>query len=107
MIHLWQFLANSMAPPIPKILFPGITQLAISPYYETCSAPSIVIYICPPRIISKLVSLLNIEAPVTSVIDYLLGFIISGSTYYSVDGNGPIPNTPFSPYNNTPVHYWT
>ena len=44
-----------MAPPIPLTIFPGIIQLARSPFYDTYNPPRQVICKCPPLIIPKLV----------------------------------------------------
>uniref|UniRef100_A0A1I8H7M8 DRBM domain-containing protein n=1 Tax=Macrostomum lignano TaxID=282301 RepID=A0A1I8H7M8_9PLAT len=45
---------SSIAPPMPLTSFPGIIQLARSPVFDTCIAPSTVTSMWPPRIMAKL-----------------------------------------------------
>ena len=44
---------RSIAPPIPLIIFPGIIQLARSPFSATCMAPRIAQSMWPPRIMAN------------------------------------------------------
>ena len=86
---------RSMAPPIPLTIFPGIFQLAISPFSLTSIAPKIVRSTFPALIIPKLIAESKNADPGTVVIVCLPAFIKSGSSSPS-NGNGPIPNKPFS-----------
>jgi len=65
---------KSMAPPIPLIIFPGITQFAMSPVFVIYIAPKTVISKCPPLIIPKDSLLSNVVAPGLSVHDSFPAF---------------------------------
>lgn len=77
-------LTKSIAPPIPFTIFPGIIQLAKSPFLDTYKPPKILTSICLPLIIAKLVELGKKLAPGTTVTVYLPALIRSGSTSLSV-----------------------
>ena len=86
---------KSIAPPIPFTIFPGIFQLAISPFSETSIAPRIVRSTCFPRIIAKLIEESKKLAPGIVVMVCFPAFIISASSSPS-KGKAPMPKTPFS-----------
>ena len=71
---------RSIAPPIPFTIFPGIVQLARSPRQETCMAPRMLIFICPPRIMAKDSSLEKKLEPGRTVTGCLPALIRSGSS---------------------------
>ncbi len=86
---------RSMAPPMPFTILPGIIQLARLPSRSTCSAPSTVRSMWPPRTIANESALLKYEQPGVSVTVSFPALIRSGSTSLSV-GYGPMPSSPFS-----------
>jgi 3-oxoacid CoA-transferase B subunit len=86
---------KSIAPPIPFTIFPGIFQLAISPFSDTSMAPKTVSCTCCPLIMAKEVAESKRAAPGMVVIVCLPAFIMSGSSS-PLKGKGPIPKTPFS-----------
>ncbi|KPI82457.1 hypothetical protein ABL78_8533 [Leptomonas seymouri] len=72
---------RSIAPPMPRRNLPGTYQLAMSPFSDTCSAPSIVMSMWPPRIIAKDSALSNSAAPSLIIVTVCLpAFVKSGST---------------------------
>ncbi len=71
---------RSIAPPMPLTIFPGIIQLAMSPFSATCIAPRIAASTFPPRIIAKLVAESNVLAPRRSVTVSLPASMRSAST---------------------------
>ena len=93
---------RSMAPPIPFTIFPGIFQLAISPFSLTSIAPNTVRSTLPARIIPKLKALSKKEEPGMVVMVCLPALIRSASSSPS-KGKGPIPNKPFSLCNTTSI----
>ncbi|CAO2588889.1 hypothetical protein LEMLEM_LOCUS5179 [Lemmus lemmus] len=86
---------KSMAPPMPFTFLPGTIQLARSPYLETCIAPSMVSWMCPPRIMAKESSLAKKQPPGITVTVCLPALMTSASTSF-FKGNGPKPRIPFS-----------
>lgn len=62
---------KSIAPPIPRIILPGMIQLAMSPFELHCKAPNTVISKCFPLIIANDVEELKNDAPGKVVIGYL------------------------------------
>src|SRR6478735_9132206 len=86
---------RSIAPPIPFTIFPGIIQLARSPFSATCIAPRMERSICPPRIIANESAEEKKLVVGSSVTVCLPALIRSGSSSPS-RGNGPKPSMPFS-----------
>ena len=71
---------RSIAPPIPLTIFPGIIQLAMSPWRLTCMAPRIAASILPPRIIPNEVAESKNDAPRRTVTVSLPALIRSASS---------------------------
>ena len=65
---------KSMAPPIPLTIFPGMTQLAISPCFVIYIAPNTVISKCPPLMIPNDSLLSKVVAPEFNVTDSFPAF---------------------------------
>ena len=86
---------KSIAPPIPFTIFPGIFQLAISPFSDTSIAPKIVKSTFCDRIIPKLKAESKKLAPGNVVMVCFPAFMMSASSSPS-KGKGPMPKTPFS-----------
>ena len=59
MITFFAPATRSIAPPMPLTILPGIIQLARFPSWSTCSAPSTVRSMWPPRTIANESALLK------------------------------------------------
>ncbi len=84
---------------LPFTIFPGIIQLARSPFSETCMAPRIARLIWPPRIMRKLSAEEKKLEPGNVVTVCLPALMRSASTSFSI-GKGPMPSRPFSDCSN-------
>ena len=91
---------RSIAPPMPGTILPGIIQLARCPPSSTCSAPSTVMSIWPPRISPNDIALSNAQAPGSALTGRPPASVRRGCAMPS-SGIGPVPIKPFSDWKNT------